>query len=313
MRVLLPLTLDEIPTLPEGVEVARYDPTQPLLDDHLNAEVFVAWGNTNASLRDAAGRLTRLRWVASLAAGSDQILQSGFGDDVVLTSGIGLHNQPVAEHALALLLALVRELPAAAEAQRRHEWSPELGGTRPLHPADRLTTLLGARVLVWGFGSIAQTLAPLLTGLGATVTGVARHAGERAGYPVIAESDIDAHLPSADALVMILPSTPQTDGALSRERIALLPSGALVVNVGRGSTHDEGALVAALTEGRLGGVGLDVTSVEPLPADSPVWDTPRLILTPHAAGGRPVGWADLIAENCRRLLAGEVLANALAR
>lgn len=313
MRVLLPLTLEETPTLPEGVEVGRYDPTQPLQDDHLSAEVFVAWGNTDASLRDAAGRLTRLRWVASLAAGSDQILQSGFGDDVVLTSGVGLHNQPVAEHALALLLSLVRELPAAVDAQRRHEWSPELGGPRPLHPADSLTTLLGARVLVWGFGSIAQTLAPLLTGLGATVTGVARTAGERAGYRVIAESDIDGHLPSADALVMILPSTLQTDGALSRERIALLPRGALVVNVGRGSTHDEEALVQALTEGRLGGVGLDVTRVEPLPAESPVWHAPRMILTPHAAGGRPVGWADLIAENCRRLLAGEEMANAISR
>jgi phosphoglycerate dehydrogenase-like enzyme len=86
-----------------------------------------------------------------------------------------------------------------------------------------------------------------------------------------------------------------------------------VVNVGRGSTVDEPALVAALTEGRIAGAALDVTEVEPLPADSPLWDAPNLLLTPHAAGGRPVGADDLVAANLEALLAGRELRNVVER
>lgn len=309
MKLLLSTTCDGTPELPGEVAVVPYDPTAPIPAEHLDAQALVAWGNTTDNLADAARRLTALRWVASLAAGPDQLLAAGFGDDVVLTGGVGLHSRPVAEHTLALLLALVRELPAAAAAQSRHEWARELGGPRPLHQPGPVRTLLGARVLVWGFGSIGQTLAPMLAALGAEVRGVARSAGERAGFPVVAAADLESALPDADALVMILPSEDATRHALSADRIALLPDHAYVVNVGRGSTVDEDALVGALRAGRLGGAALDVTSTEPLPADSPVWEAPRLILTPHSAGGRPVGWADLVADNCRRLLAGEPLRN----
>lgn len=313
MKLLLPTACEDTPRLPEGVRAVRYDGGEPVPPEHEDAQVLVAWGNSNAVLADAAARLRDLRLVQSLAAGPDQVLTAGFAPQVALCGGVGLHNAPVAEHALALLLALVRELPEAAQAQGRREWSAALGGARALHPAGRLTTLLGARVLIWGFGSIGQTLAPLVAGLGAHVTGVARTAGHRAGFTVIAQDAVDAALPQTDALVMILPGGPTTAGALSADRIAALPPHALVVNVGRGTTHDEGALVEALRAGRLGGVGLDVTEQEPLPADSPVWDAPRMILTPHAAGGRLVGAGELIGDNVRRLLAGEPLRNVIER
>ena len=187
MKVLLPNSVPLDPALPEWVEAVRYDATAPVPDEHLDAEALVVWGSAGADLAAVAGRMPRLRWVQSLAAGPDAVLQAGFPDEVLITSGAGLHSATVTEHALALVLALVRRLPAAGRAQAEHRWDRELGGLQPLHPEGAVTTLLGARVLVWGFGSIGQTVAPLLEQLGAQVRGVARSAGERSGFAVVAE------------------------------------------------------------------------------------------------------------------------------
>ncbi len=313
MKILLPDSLPLAPALPEGVEAVRYEVTAPVPDEHLDAEALVVWGNAPADLRAVAGRMPRLRWVQTLAAGPDAVLGAGFPDDVVVTSGVGLHDRPVTEHALALVLALLRRLPAALAAQAEHRWADDLGGLQPLHPEGAVTTLLDARVLVWGFGNIGQNLAPLLQALGAQVRGVGRSAGERSGFPVVAEDRLEAELEHTDVLVMILPATEATTHALDAARLAALPRHAFVVNVGRGSTVDEPALVAALTEGRIAGAALDVTEVEPLPADSPLWDAPNLLLTPHAAGGRPVGADELVAANLAALLADRELRNVVAR
>jgi phosphoglycerate dehydrogenase-like enzyme len=167
-------------------------------------------------------------------------------------------------------------------------------------------------VVVWGFGSIAATTAPLLTAFGARVTGVARAAGERHGYPVRTEADFPALLPTADALVMILPATPSTRHAFDASVAALLPRHAWVVNVGRGATLDESALLDAVRSGRLGGAALDVTETEPLPPSSPLWDEPNIIVSPHAAGGRPLGAPELIRSNLAAFLAGRPLRNVVA-
>lgn len=313
MKLLLPDSMPLHPAVPEGVEVSTYDASAPVPDAHLDAEALVVWGSSRDNLAAVAGRMPRLRWVQSLAAGPDAVLAAGFPDGVVITAGSGLHDRPVAEHALALVLALVRSLPAAARAQAEHRWADELGGLQPLHPDGPVTTLLDARVLVWGFGHIGQTLAPMLRALGAEVRGVGRSAGERSGFPVAAEQDLSAELGRTDVLVMILPSTPDTADALDGGRLAALPPHAYVVNVGRGSTVDESALVAALVDGRIAGAALDVTAVEPLPADSPLWTAPNLLLTPHAAGGRPVGADALVAHNLAALLEGAELRNVVAR
>ncbi len=313
VKLLLPDSLPLAPELPDGVQAVGYDASSPVPDEHLDAEALVVWGNSAADLAAVAGRMPRLRWVQSLAAGPDAVLRAGFPDHVVVTGGTGLHDRTVTEHALALILALVRRLPAAARAQAEHRWAREIGGLQPLHPEGPVTTLMGARVLVWGFGGIAQTLAPLLRDLGAQVRGVARSAGKRAGFPVVAEDDLPAELPRTDVLVMILPSTGGTDRALDAGRLAALPAHAYVVNVGRGSTVDEPALTAALVEGRLAGAALDVTATEPLPAGSPLWGAPGLVLTPHAAGGRPVGADELVSANVRALLEGGDLRNVVQR
>ena len=307
MKLLLPDTFEGTLDLPDDVEVVTYAAAAPVPEQHLDAEALVVWGNAAGTLAQIAERMPNLRWVQSLAAGDDLILSAGFPQNVVLTGGVGLHNRPVTEHALALILTLVRRLPRAARSQAGYLWDPSLGGVQPLHPDGPVTSLLGARVLIWGFGGIAQTLAPILASLGAEVVGVARSEGTRSGVKVVA--DVDAALPQTDILVMILPSGAATDGALSAERMAALPDHAYVINVGRGNSVDENALVAALAEGRLAGAALDVTSVEPLPADSPLWTAPNLLLTPHAAGGRPVGGGELIAANLAALRGGGELTN----
>ncbi|MFD6175525.1 MULTISPECIES: NAD(P)-dependent oxidoreductase [unclassified Isoptericola] len=313
MKLLLPDALPLAPSVPDDVRTVVYDASSPVPDDHLDATALVTWGSTRQDLAAVAGRMPDLRWVQTLAAGPDDVLAAGFASDVVLTCGTGLHSRTVAEHALTLVLGLVRRMPRMRRAQAEHRWASELGGLQPLRPDGAVTTLLGARVLIWGLGSIGGALAPLLRQLGADVRGVARSAGERGGVPVVAEADLDEELAGTDVLVMILPTTRATDRALDARRLAALPPGAYVVNVGRGSTVDEEALVDALRAGRLAGAALDVAATEPLPAGSPLWDAPGLVLTPHAAGGRPVGADELIAHNLRALRAGENLRNVVPR
>lgn len=190
MKILLPTSIPLDPALPEGVEAVRYDPRVPVLAEHLDAEALVVWGNSTELLVDAARRLIGVRWVQTLSAGPDQVLAAGFAPEVVITSGRSLHDGPVTEHTLALVLAAARRLHLLVRAQAEHRWVRELGGRQPIDEVGTFRTLRGAKVLVWGFGSIAATLAPLLRTLGAEVTGVAREAGERHGFPVVTVDDL---------------------------------------------------------------------------------------------------------------------------
>lgn len=310
--VLLPDTIDDDPTLPDGARALRYHPGSPLPDGADEAEVLVVWTLDWRTLTELTA-LPKLRLVQTLAAGPDAVLAADFAPDVLVASGRGLHDGPVAEHALALTLALVRRVPAMLRAQADHRWATELGGAQPLHPDGPITTLLDAHVTIWGFGSIGTRLAGLLTALGAQVTGVATHAGVRGGFPVVASDELPALLARTDVLVGVLPATPATAHAIDAAVLAALPEGAYVVNVGRGATLDEAALLDALRSGHLGGAALDVFETEPLPASSPLWDEPNVLVSPHGAGGRPIGAGDLVADNVRRLLADEPLRNLVVR
>ncbi len=312
MKVLLPNSITLNPQLPDGAVAVTYDVDAPIPEEHLDAEVLVDWEVRRKILADAATRLPGLKLVQALSAGADGALKAPFDSSVAICSGVGLHDHTVTEHTMALTLALLRRLPACLKAQQRHEWAHELGGSQTLRTDVHITTLLDARVLIWGFGSIAQTLAPVLQSLGADVTGVARTAGERSGFTVITEEDLPRELPRTDLLIMILPGLPATVNALNAERLALLPESALVVNVGRGSTVDEDALLSALQDGAIAGAAVDVTAKEPLPEDSPLWDAPNLVITPHAAGGRPVGADELIAANVTALMTGGELRNVVS-
>lgn len=313
IKVLLPTSVDLAPIALPGVKTVPYDVTRKIPPEHHDAEVLVVWGNPAEHLQAAASQMRRLRWVATLAAGADGLLKVGFRDDVVLTSGVSLHSAPVAEHALGLLLAAARRLHEVRDAQHQRRWEAHLGGIQPRFYGGAFRSLIGAHVIVWGFGHIGQRLAGFLTSMEARVTGVARSAGERGGVRVVTSDDLDAHLPTADALVMILPSMPATRGALGAARLARLPRHAWLVNVGRGDTVDEAALVHALETGVIAGAALDVFATEPLPPASPLWDLPNVIITPHAAGGRPMGAEELLSENLEALLAGRRLKNVIER
>ncbi|QCR19963.1 NAD(P)-dependent oxidoreductase [Agrococcus sp. SGAir0287] len=308
MKVLVPTIVDGLDAL-EGAQVVRFDPAAPIPDEHLDADVLVGWGLGDAQLADAATRLRSLRMVQLLSAGSDAALAAGFAPGVAICSGRSLHDRPVAEHALALILAAARRLHTLVRAQLEHRWASELGGIQPEPSPGVFTTLRDARVTIWGYGSIGSTLAPHLQALGAHVTGAATRARTEGDVEVVDRDALPALLERTDVLVMILPATDATRHALDATMLAHLPRHAWVVNVGRGATVDEAALVAALEADALGGAALDVTEVEPLPASSPLWERDDVILTPHAAGGRPLGAASLVAANVAALANGDPLAN----
>ncbi len=315
VKILVP---DTVPLDPADLQaadlvldVAVYPVAEPILEEHTDAEALVVWGNSRDQLADAAKRLPRLRWIQDLAAGPAVVVAAGFPEQVVITSGRSLHDATVSEHALALTLAAARHLHRTVRAQIGRRWARELGGLQPLDNAHGFSTLRDATVVIWGFGGIGRALAPLLAALGAKVVGVARSARPEGDFQVV--DDIDAVLPTADVLVMILPSTPSTDRALDARRLALLPRHAWLVNVGRGSTVDEDALVDALRAGGIAGAALDVTRTEPLPIESALWDLPDVIITPHAAGGRPLGAAALIMKNAHALVSGAPMTNLFER
>lgn len=312
MKLLIPDSISLDLDLPEQVNAVTYAVAEPIPHTHRDAEAIVLWANPTARLLALPQELPQLRWVQGLMAGMDAALAVGFDSRVVMTSGAGLHDGPVAEHTLALVLAAARRLDLAAKAQAESRWDEtRLGGNQALRTGS-FSTLHQSRVLIWGFGSIAQHLAPWLAAMGAEVTGVASTAGERAGFPVITAADLPTELPRTDVLINILPATPATQGIVDAGVLAALPDHAWFINVGRGATVDEHALLQALQQGRIAGAGLDVFRTEPLPADDPLWTAPNLILTPHSAGGRPRNAEPLIARNVRAYLAGAELTGVVA-
>lgn len=313
MKLLLPTWPPLAPSLPDGVDAVFYDAELRLPPQHRDADAVVLWGITDERLRELAGDLPHVQWVQGLMSGMDRVHRARFRPGAIMSSGQGTHDGPVAEHALAMILSAVRRLDLARDDQRAHVWSRRLSGRQPLDNSDGIRTLRGASVLIWGFGSIAKRLAPMLTLLGAEVRGIATAEGSRDGFDVFRADALERLLPETDILLSLLPGTAETHHAIDATALGLLPPHAWVVNVGRGGNIDEDALLDALTSGRLAGAALDVFAVEPLPEDSPLWDAPNLILTPHIAGTRPLGADALIEQNVRAFLAGEPLHNAVLR
>lgn len=316
MKILIPNTIPiDVAQVP-GVTPVVYSPYTDLPSEHFDAEALVVWGGGNRFLSHLAQNLTQLKWIGALSAGIDNIERAGFAPGITVTNASGLHDRPVTEHTMALILAATRRLDLMHNAQLEGRWAKELGGSQPVgiqNPGagtfPGLASLHGARISIWGFGSIGQTLAPLLTIFGAQVTGVARSAGTRAGIPVITQEQALADLANTDMIVNILPGSPETKHIINADVLAALPKHAWVINVGRGISIDEAALNEALINGEIGGAALDVFDREPLPTDSPLWTAPNIIITPHAAGGRPEGVSELLNTNIAAFLAGTELTN----
>lgn len=213
------------------------------------------------------------------------------------TCGKGVYAEPVAEHALGLLLAGLRQLVGYARVQH---WSDQAG-----------TNLLGAKVAILGGGGIAESLLRLLGPFGCDVTVVRRHAHpmERAAT-VVGLDRLDEALTGADAVVVAWALTPETTGLLDRRRLELLAPHGWVVNVARGAHIVTDDLVEVLAEERIGGAALDVTDPEPLPPDHPLWSEPRCLITPHTANTQAMAvplLSERVRENVRRRIAGAPL------
>ena len=235
------------------------------------------------------GRMPGVRVVQALTAGYEHLTRE-VPAGTTLCNARGLHDSSTAELALGLILAAQRELPRWVRAQDARRW--EHAHTR---------SLAGSRVLIaGGHGSIGAALDARLRACEANVVRVARQ--PRPGADVYAVADLDLLLPWANIVVLVTPLTDETRGLLDGRRLALLPDGALVVNVGRGPVLDSEAITAEASSGRLR-AALDVTDPEPLPPDHPLWGCPGVIITPHVAGGAAAFYplaARFVAEQVHR-------------
>jgi len=270
------------------------------------ADAFV--GRIPAGAWELAG--DRLRWVHSTGAGIETIiaLPGLVESDIVVTNTRGAHASFVAEHSIAMLLSLVRALPAFARDQQEHVYRRGGRGV----PMD---TLVGKRMLIVGMGNIGTAIARRALAFEMSVTGLVRsdrgNLGEEMTLLPI-EQHLDHELESADVLVVAVPYTPATANLIDARRIGLLPDGAIVIGISSGKIIDEAALAARLRDGTLAGAGLDVFAEEPLPEDHFLWDTPNLLITPHAAPNSPVTRQremEMTRENIRRFIEDEPLLN----
>jgi len=221
---------------------------------------------------------SRLRWVQTTTAGVDQALTPELlaAEHVAITCIKGPPGPLMAEHAVLLMLALARHFPAYLKNQQQHIWRREGQEWPPLH---------GHTVAILGLGSSGGNLARVCkAGFGMRVLGLSRTAR---AHPHVDQpfdqSELLSMLPQADFVVLCLPNTPQTKGIIDAAALAAMKPGAYLVNVARGALIDEAALGAALRAGKIAGAGLDVTSEDPIPKESALWDLPNTIITPHVA------------------------------
>jgi phosphoglycerate dehydrogenase-like enzyme len=293
----------------------RRSDTDELAWQRLLAETDIALGfpgDSPAGLQTLIQAAPRLKWVQGTAAGTgEQAIGAGLGAEtsarLTITSAAGLHAVPLAEFALFGLLALAKDLDVLQQASADRQWLPRWP----------MRLLAGSHVLVVGMGGIGREVARLCAAFGATVTGVRRSAGGQVppGIDrVVGLDDLDGILPSADAVVLTLPGTEHTRHLFDGARLSLLAAHAVLVNVGRGSVLDTGALIDALDARTLRGAVLDVTDVEPLPAESALWGRSNVIISPHTAAlttDEDARIVALFADNLRSFLAAEPLRNTI--
>lgn len=292
MKVLVPDSplRGELGPLPEGVElVAEPEP---------DVEMLVAGPELADRLPQLFESLPRLRVVQSFSAGVDWLLPMT-PKGVVVCRAVGVHDAPVADWVMAVILAMHRRLPEFIENQRRAAWIRTDGDEFDAKDLE------GQSVVIVGHGSIGRALAERMEAFGMRVTGIAQHAREDA-LPTSALPDL---LPQADVVVDLLPLTPATEKFVDGDFLARMKPGALFVNAGRGRTVDTDALVSVLNAGRIR-AALDVTDPEPLPPDHPLWHAPNTLITPHVGGNVP-RWQErayrLAGDQIRRYVAGEAL------
>ena len=319
-----------------NVEVVRRDDYTAIGRDLPDTDVLMSWSITAEQLAAAK----KLRWIHSPAAAVHRLMiPELIESDVAVTSARGVHGPVVAEHVIALVLALAKRLPSAVRYQLQKKWGQELLWNERPRPRE----IAGATLGLVGLGSIGIEVARLAEALGMRVIAVrgnkvtakdaeghrgkqrAHHKGRELSQRKNAESsvtgetpvlrqygpdEIDVMLAQADYVVLAAPVTPRTRGLINTQRLAAMKRDAYLINVGRGALIDEPALVSALRERRIAGAALDVFEQEPLAEDSPFWEMDNVLITPHSAALTERLWErhfELLSDNLRRFMAGAPL------
>jgi glyoxylate/hydroxypyruvate reductase len=291
-----------LPTLDGPAARARWE---AILDE---AEVLFDFGPLE--LAPTLATRPRLRWIQATSAGVGKLAERvGLtASPVAVTTASGVHARPLAEFAVLAMLLFGKDVLRLGREQRDHRWERFAG-----------EEVAGKTVCVVGLGKIGREVARLSRALDARVVGTVREIGDRVPEELGVErlepaEQLDELLPLTDVLVLATPHTALTHRLLDARRLALLKPGAILVNIARGDIVDEAALIAALRSGALRGAALDVFEHEPLPPESPLWDLPNVLVSPHSGSTVPAENArivELFQDNIRRYLDGRPLLNLL--
>jgi phosphoglycerate dehydrogenase-like enzyme len=296
----LPPRMHDIESMAD-VRTARPD---ELADALRGADVLLAWDFSSPALRSAWAGADRLRWVHTASAGVDNVLTPEVREsDVVVTNSRGVFETPIAEYVTGLVLMTAKDMLGTWQRQQRREWEH-----RETHSVQRRLAV------VVGVGPIGRAVGRMLSAVGLRVRGVGRSA--RASDPdfgeVRAASSLREAVADADYVVLVAPLTQETRGMVDAAVLSAMAPQAMLVNVGRGELVVEADLVRALQQGDIGAAALDVFEKEPLPADSPLWTMPQVLVSPHMSADT-VGWRDdlaaLFVDNLGRWCRDEPLLN----
>ncbi len=285
--------------LPSGIEPHWFATREEALELAPLAEI--GWFDMFAKgdMAEAVRRATSLRWLNSIYAGLDFLpLDLLVERGITVTNGAGINAITIAEYVIMGMLTTAKGYRDVVRAQDRHEWLTASPGKREL---------AGSKALLLGYGAIGQLIKPRLEAFEVAVTVVRRTAGEG----VLTPHQWRARLGEFDWIILAVPATPETDGMIGAAELAAMKPDAVLVNIARGAAVDQDALVAALTEKRIGGAFLDVTTPEPLPPQHPLWSLDNAHVTMHLSGLAQdkmfARSADRFLVNCRRYLDGEPL------
>jgi phosphoglycerate dehydrogenase-like enzyme len=296
--VWLPFDPELLGDPPEELRYEVVDPTEHVPDSVSDVAFYVPPYLMSSSVGEVLPRMSGLQVVQMLSAGVDHV-RAQVPAGVTLCNGRGIHDTSTAELTLTLVLASLRGIPEFVRAQDRHAWEP---GWRP--------ALADRRVVIVGHGAVGRAIEDRLLPFEVEVVRVARTARDGV-HPI---EDLPDLVPEADVVILVLPLTDATRGLVDADLLARMKDGALLVNVARGPVVDTDALVAELRSGRLR-AAVDVVDVEPLPADSPLWSAPNLLISPHVGGASSAMWPRahrLVRDQLHRFAAGEPLANVMS-
>ncbi|MFW6007264.1 MAG: D-2-hydroxyacid dehydrogenase [Halanaerobiales bacterium] len=286
------------------VKFIVFDSKEPAGVEIEKADIFMGWPDD-----DMIKIMNNLKWLQLPSAGAGRYIDHpDLAEEVILTNSSGVFDVPGAEHTLALMFAFARQLKTHIKQQNQHIWkrNPEC-----LEVQDSIVSIIG-------LGSIGSEIARKVKGIGAEVIGVKRDISNKPAYvdDLYTNDSLNKVLQKSDFVVNALPHTPETDKYFSRKRLKEIKPGAVFINIGRGKTVDEPALIDLLKKQHLRAAGLDVTAEEPLPDTSPLWDMDNVIITSHSVGVSPrkvERRASLFKENLKRFLEDKKLKNTINR